>query len=252
MAPVVVFSQDGSPPDYDGLTSPKVRFAIVPFEEAARSFRDSAMELAIIDCGEDTGVGLRILEEIKRRRCDVPVIFITAASSEDVVLLAFKLGAREYFRKPFPPDELAAAVTKLLAFTRPGHLPGSPGETELQPLLRCPASLPERLQGVVTHIEQDLAATHRLEELASRACMSKYHFCRLFKRHVGLSPKQYCLCRRMEEACKLLCRPDHSITTTALRLGFNDTTEFIRQFKKFTGLTPSAYRKTHGQSPSAR
>jgi AraC-like DNA-binding protein/CheY-like chemotaxis protein len=235
--------------DYEPLAAQEFPVVIMALEDAA-SLEAIAMELAVIDCGRDADAGLAILKEIKRHRTDVPVIFLTDASSEDVVLQAFKLGAREYFRKPVLREELVATVVKILQFKQ--KKPLLLVEEELAPLFRLPSNLPERLQRVVDYIEHNLSAPLCLEEMAQRACMSKYHFCRLFKRHVGLSPKQYCVCRRVELARQLLCRPDQSVTLIAFRLGFNDLTEFTRQFKKFTGFTPRAFRDSRCRIPSAR
>ena len=247
MVPVVAFTIHGAPPEGSELfASQNIRVELLPLGSTFAFASNGDMELAIIYCGHETDTGLSLLAEIKQLRPEIPVIFVTDARSEDLVLQAYKLGAREYFRSPFHREDLIAAVTKILRFKRhaPDKVAWLTEEAALLPLASIPPGLPERLQRVIDHIEKNLSVPLCLDELARHACMSKYHFCRLFKRHVGMSPKQFCICRKMELARQLLCRPDQSVTQTAFRLGFNDVTEFIRQFRKFTGLTPRTFRNS--------
>jgi len=253
METVVIFADRGADIFYKALAAPTLHLAFAPVDAAATTFA-AAMELAIVDCGHKPHAGLTTLGEIKRHRPDVPVIFVTAMHSEDVVLRAFKLGARDYFRRPFLPEELTAAVGKILRFKRqapePGHVP--PAAVGPTKPARFPQGLPEQLRRAADHLEQNLDAPFSLDKLAQLACMSKYHFCRLFKQHSGLSPKQFCICRRIEKACELLGKQGLTISQIAFRLGFNDVTEFGRQFKKFTGHTPSRYRQIHALLPSTK
>lgn len=252
MDKVVVFAEHSARTFYEPLSLPTISVAFAPVDTAASTLAVTAMELAIIDCGHKAKAGLITLGEIKRHRPEVPVIFVTAVYAEEVVLRAFKLGAREYFRQPFLPEELAAAVGKILGFKRQAAEPGAVSLAGVVPPkpAQFPHGLPERLRRSVEYIEQNLTEPFSLADLADLACLSKYHFCRLFKRHSGLSPKQFSICRRIEKACELLGKHDLPISQIAYRLGFNDVNEFSRQFKKFTGHTPRRYRKSCNLRPS--
>lgn len=245
METVAVFIENEKLSCYDVLAAPNMRIKVMPLEAAA-SVGESAIDLAIIDCGTDVDYGLLILKKMKRSRADVPVIFITEASSEAVVMEAFRLGARGYFRKPLDPFELNETTARILGFKRKRSEkwtePYGRGEYEIPALFRLPDKLPERLQRAIGYIEENLSTPLCLDVIAQQACLSKYHFCRLFKRNVGVSPKQYCVYRRLELAQQILSRPSDNITVTALKSGFNDVTGFIRQFKKITGVTPGVYR----------
>lgn len=247
MEMVAVFIENGMPSCYEELAAPNVRIEAVPFDTAAFA-GELAMDLAIIDCGDDAEAGLCLLKSMKLSRDDVPVIFITEASSEAVVMGAFKLGARDYFRKPLDLFELNETVARILGLKRdqerkwPG--PAGNGKDELSVLFRLPDELPERLLRAVSYMEENLTAHLSLDAVAGQACLSKYHFCRFFKRHVGVSPMRYSLYRRIERACQILCRPNQTITLTAFKSGFNDVTEFIRQFRSIMGVTPGSYRKS--------
>jgi AraC family transcriptional regulator len=73
--------------------------------------------------------------------------------------------------------------------------------------------------------------------------MSKYHFCRLFKKSTNLTPYQYVLQRRTARAKELLKKRELTIVEIAYLLGFSDQSHFTRQFKKQYGITPGAFLK---------
>jgi AraC family transcriptional regulator len=92
-------------------------------------------------------------------------------------------------------------------------------------------------------IEEHVAEQISLAELARLTRLSPIHFCRAFKRSVGLPPHQYQLRRRIERAKTLLADPSHSVTSIALECGFSLPGSFATAFRKATGITPSAFRR---------
>jgi len=82
-----------------------------------------------------------------------------------------------------------------------------------------------------------------LDALASTACLSKYHFLRLFKQTYGLSPYQYWQNLRLEKAEKLLRTTDLAIKEIADFLGFDNAASFSRLFRQRRRLYPSQFRE---------
>jgi len=65
-----------------------------------------------------------------------------------------------------------------------------------------------------------------------------------FKKEVGISPKLFHRTLRVNVAIqKMISNPHHSLTDICYRSGFYDQSHFIRDFKKFTGGTPSEFMK---------
>ncbi len=248
MGAVFIFTENAVSTDYDAIPSIATDREIFILEEPITISADCAVDLAIIDCGTDANAGLCLLREIKQDHAEVPIIFVTDASSEEVVLKAFKYGAREYFKKPLDAVEFTATVEKIRRFRRNGSgerlQSVGTGKGDILAPLRVPEELPERFLRVVSYMEQNLAAPLYLDELARQACLSKFHFCRMFKKHLGMSPIQFMVGLRIRQAARLLRGTAVTISNVASRSGFSDLSEFNKQFKRVTGVTPSAYRKS--------
>jgi AraC family transcriptional regulator len=81
-----------------------------------------------------------------------------------------------------------------------------------------------------------------LEMLSSAACVSKYHFLRLFRSAYGFSPHQYIQQLRIEKARGLLSHTDTPVSEVADLLGFVNSQSFSRLFSQRMGVSPSQYR----------
>lgn len=243
MGTIAVFTQNENRKKgtYDLLAGlPDIDVEYHTFAEEPAVLEGGDLDVAIIDSGTDAAAGLNLLQEIKKIRSDLPIVFATEASSEEVVLNAYQYGAREYFRKPFDPARFREAVARIINFRRRGAGHGYPDARPPVP----PPPLPERLRRVVDYLEENLEIQHSLEEIAEVACLSKYHFCRLFKRHLGMTPIQFMLDLRIRHAAALLRDTGLSVTSVAARSGFSDLSCFHKQFKRTYRCTPSVYRKT--------
>ena len=109
---------------------------------------------------------------------------------------------------------------------------------------RMPRALdPQRLKRVLDYIDGNLFEPLALDHLAAEACLSPFHFSRLFKEATGLSPRRYVTDRRVEAAKIALASEDVSLTDIAFDTGFGSLDTFIRVFRKSTGETPARYRK---------
>jgi AraC-like DNA-binding protein len=100
-----------------------------------------------------------------------------------------------------------------------------------------------RVTPAVRHIEEHLADALDTRQLAELCHLSCDHFIRVFRQHVGSTPAQYVIDRRVAVAMqRLLFTPD-SIEKIAEMTGFPDRFYFSRVFSKRTGQSPAAYRR---------
>ncbi|WNO11136.1 AraC family transcriptional regulator [Teredinibacter sp. KSP-S5-2] len=99
-----------------------------------------------------------------------------------------------------------------------------------------------RLIHVLNYIYSHLDSPLALEELASVACFSRYHFHRIFKGFLGESVKELIRRLRMERSAIELRATQDTILDIAQRAGYESDMAYSRAFKAIVGITPSAYR----------
>ncbi len=88
-----------------------------------------------------------------------------------------------------------------------------------------------------THFDQEI----NLDLLARLRFTSKYHLIRVFKKYYGLTPRQYLIDKRIENAKKFL-RTGKSVSDTCYQIGYDSVPSFSNLFKAKTGKAPSIYR----------
>lgn len=81
-----------------------------------------------------------------------------------------------------------------------------------------------------------------LEELAQTACLSKFHFLRLFKSTFGITPYQFINQVRVQHAKQLLAASQFPVNEIALQCGFINASTFSRMFYNQAGFYPSQLR----------
>jgi AraC family transcriptional regulator len=101
-----------------------------------------------------------------------------------------------------------------------------------------------RIGTVLRHIEANADQPLNLDELASRANMSKYHFLRTFRRLTGVTPYQFVLNHRMRRAAVRLTTSADAVATVAYDAGFGDLSTFNNRFRSLFGEAPTKFRRT--------
>ncbi len=145
-------------------------------------------------------------------------------------------------REPQPVDRMFAdGLRTALA----AHLVGNYSVNRLRLPTRAPSMDATRLRRVLDFIEARLADDISLDDLAAEACLSPFHFSRVFREATGLSPHRYVVECRIRAACKSLACMHSSLVEIALDSGFQSQSSFTRAFRTATGCTPGQYRELH-------
>jgi AraC-like DNA-binding protein len=100
----------------------------------------------------------------------------------------------------------------------------------------------ERLCRARRYIDECYDLPLDLAEISKQACLSRYHFLRLFRDTFETTPHQYLIRRRIEKAKELLRSRRLSVTDVCFEVGFQSPGSFSALFRKCVGDAPANYR----------
>jgi AraC-like DNA-binding protein len=103
----------------------------------------------------------------------------------------------------------------------------------------------ERMESVYAYLLGHFTEPIRLSDVASIARMSETAFCRYFKERTNMTLSRFVSELRIGYACKLLVEEDMTIARVAYGCGYGTLSNFNRQFKVVSGLTPREYKRKY-------
>ncbi len=192
--------------------------------------------------------GYEFCQEVKAdpRTSHIPVILLTAKSSQDDRLEGFREGADAYLIKPFDQRELFIRVEKLLE-----------SREKMREQYQRYQMLPEEqvkenhfLTKIRKHIEANLTNEHyQLNDLAETLHLGRTQIYRKLKALTGRTFTELVKDMKIHRAKELLANTDKSVTEVAFELGFKDSSYFSKMFKRATNYPPSEYRNRMDDVP---
>ncbi|MEM8524211.1 MAG: AraC family transcriptional regulator [Bacteroidota bacterium] len=102
--------------------------------------------------------------------------------------------------------------------------------------------------GTKRYIDNNFEKEINLDLLAHMRFTSKYHLIRIFKKYYGITPRQYLINKRIEQA-KAVLKTGKSVSDTCYAVGFQSLNSFSTLFKSKTGISPSIYRRATFDKP---
>lgn len=112
-------------------------------------------------------------------------------------------------------------------------------------------SVHERIQDVLHYLDVNMEHMVSRREAAKYVFLNEDYFSRVFRKETGTGYKEYLLKQKMDYAKKLLGDTDMPVALIASKVGYENFTNFTQMFRKYTGATPTEYRKKYrreGQS----
>jgi AraC-like DNA-binding protein len=194
-------------------------------------------------CGHEHGTGDRCLS-FQFERGFFETVLSSVKGVKQATFALPRLPPMEMLLPAIVRAEQARANPEALeefAIALAGDVAATAADGDARPLsiaVRDERRIAESLRLIEGAVEETLS----LSALARKARMSPYHFLRVFRAVVGMTPHQFVLGLRLRRAAARMRDTAASISAIAYESGFNDLSEFNRRFRRVMGMTPSAYR----------
>lgn len=213
-------------------------------KEGLRMAGELLPDLIISDIMMPLISGLELCKEIKSKEhtSHIPVILLTARSTEKQQIEGLETGADDYITKPFNSEVLKSKIKNIIEqkerlkkFFTAGFDVEEPGkglpEDEKLFLEKATKVVLDNIQNV----------NFDVDEFCSLMFMSRTNLFRKLKAVTGQSATAFTRAIRLKQAAKLLKNPIYSVNEVSSMVGFSDPNYFARCFKEMYGNTPSNY-----------
>lgn len=174
----------------------------------------------------------------------IPIILLTAYSSDEHQLEGIRSGADAYIAKPFSVKYLFTRIVKLIELreklrrkfnTEPGLIQSSIGFTDRDQVF---------MENIHALIEKNISNTaFKIETFAQTLGMGRTTFFRKIKGLTGYPPNEYLRIVRLKKAAELLMDTDLNVAEISYQVGISDPFYLSKRFKAQFGKSPSQYRK---------
>lgn len=186
--------------------------------------------------GADGFAACRILKADPQTR-DIPIIFVSAAGTDEERLEGLLNGGVDYILKPCLPMEVLARVRIHLKLASRGLEAGAPEESE--------ALLPPdevTLRAAMRFIHANLGDLPELGEIAGKAGTHGKRLSAIFRERLGMTVFHWIREERLRRGRELLANSHLSMQDIADQVGFRSACNFTTAFRERIGMTPTAYR----------
>lgn len=180
----------------------------------------------------------------------IPIILLTALSSDKHIIEGLQSGADDYVVKPFSSGVLRATITNLLKNReilrrKYASLELSTPQTDNPECSNCTSDLDWKFMATVKQeVEKHMDdTTFNVDVLCGLLNMSRTSFYNKIKALTAQAPADYIRLIRLKHATKLLSEQKYSISEIADMTGFSDAKYFREVFKKHFNVSPSQYAK---------
>ena len=178
----------------------------------------------------------------------LPIILVTAKTSDEDRLASLEVGANAFISKPFNVEILLKTVQNLLEQQRRlrstySGTQNPAAKVDTPELLSPDERLLQRVLKVINDRLSDTSLTG--EKVAEEVGLSRVHLYRKLKELTNQSPRNYIRNIRLIKAAELLSQKKMSIAEVAYKVGFASPDNFSALFKEMYGMTPKDYNEQH-------
>lgn len=225
----------------------KLRFRIMEArngQEALKLVLSNPPDLIVSDIMMPVMNGLDFCKKVKEdeRISHIPVILLTARTSEEQKLEGFEKGADEYLTKPFNFEILESRIRGLIALRQKLHtVVGKRINVKASELDITPLDT-RFIENAIKCVEKNISSTDfSVEHLGRELGISRAYLYKKVVALTGKSPLEFIRSIRMQHAAQLLEKSQLTVAEVAYQVGFNNPKYFARYFKEEFSMLPSQY-----------
>ena len=219
-------------------------------KDALEIAQNNSIDLIISDVMMPIMSGIELCGQIKTNivTSHIPILLLTAKTSQDSQKEGYKTGADAYVTKPFDASILEQKVKNLLK-TRQNLVKKFKKDIILKPKeLEITSADEIFLKKSISLIEKNINNTEfTIQDFISEIGMSRSALYRKLKALTGQSITEFIRTIKLKRAAQLIAQTKRTISEIAFDLGFNDLKHFRKTFKKLFDELPSQYRLNHSQ-----
>lgn len=193
---------------------------------ALEILQEEKIDIILADLSMEEMDGLTFIENVLEMGECPQIIVVSAYGDYNYVRSAFKYGVYDYIMKPVEFSALETVISKCMDFIKNSH-----GKTQ--------GIVEAAKKFVMDNLENNVS----MAQVANYVSMDYSYFSKYFKRETGESFSQFLTNEKMKYCKKLLRETDIKVNILALKMGYNNTGNFSRAFRNYTGRWPTEYKE---------
>lgn len=227
--------------------------------QAIKIITSESIQLMICDIEMPGSSGLDLIEWINEgsrlMNYTIECLILTCHPEYEYMRKAMQLGCSDYLLKPFKKDDMEKTLRLLIQKIKDSNLTeadlnkskderhfeiGSDSDSEIS------SDTNEYIRHkVIPYIQENIATQMTVSEIAEVVNLNPQYLMRLFRKQIGCSIVQYVTKYKMELAKDMLIHSKISNADISEKLGYLNTSYFLRVFKENERMTPGAFRKKY-------
>jgi two-component system, response regulator YesN len=210
-------------------------------DTAASILDTAAIDVLVTDIRMPGLSGLELIKLVADQHPRIQTVVISGYGEFEYAQKTMRYGSIDYILKPVSGSQLVEAFARVRVLLEKA-------DASLEEMTRelgvdrsySPKAVASAVQG---YIQKNYMRDISVDSIAKHFNITASYLCKVFAKHIGISPSRYIMAARIENAKSLLSQePDLLIREVGELVGYSDQCYFSRVLKQLTGISPEAFR----------